>query len=111
IAGDYELGGRIDFRVRLEEQFQFRFFWKDDDPKNESPANRGIHVEKTTADTSGVVQVAVRFTLPDGQGRTVHMGLPIEFVESCAEEYLSGLTHSKDAVPQKLFSYSVDESV
>lgn len=101
---------RIHFRVRLLKELSFEFFYKDGDPNNHEPTNRGVRAKRRAGRVEAPIKVEVLAQVGAGE-QSQPMQLPPELVEACAEEYLASLPTVEDANPQKLFSYALDEAV
>jgi hypothetical protein len=102
---------RVRFRVVLREELRFRPFAKDRDRNNDSSANRGIRVYTATGERPFSVTVEVCATLTEGLEETKVLELPVELVESCAEEYVAGGKDWDDVDFHKLASHALNESV
>jgi len=100
--------GLINFHVQQIDEVQIQFYSKDGNPKNGSLDNAGVRIIKRNGD-KGIMRVLL---IPDDalSGRK-EMLIPVNLVETNAEQYLRTHPREDDRTFRAVFSYAINETV
>jgi len=98
----------INFRGQLLEEVQLKFYFKDGNPKNQSPKNRGVKIYKPHGEKE---TLRVLFIPVDPKHGKQEITIPINLVESYAEEYISTHPDQDNKTLQKLLSFALNQAM
>lgn len=95
------------YYVEVKEGIAFELYSKDGDPENQSRENRGVRIKRQKG-KKDLLRVLIHFDDPEMESQEVE--IPINLIETHAEEYLS--THIDDANSdsKKFISYALNMS-
>lgn len=100
--------GPTQFHVQQLEEMQLQFYPKDGNPNNEDRANCGVRVHKV----AGKKETLRVIFIPVGAEHSQReMTLPVNLVETLAEEYIRAHPDPADLTFRKVFSYGINQSV
>ena len=98
----------INFRVIPLEDIKLLIYHKDDNPKNESPENRGVRIQNLHSKKEALRVLCIPENPKDGNREIT---IPINLVESYAEEYISAHPDQDNETPRKLLSFAINQAV
>jgi cytochrome oxidase Cu insertion factor (SCO1/SenC/PrrC family) len=98
----------INYRVQILEETQLQFYFKDGNPKNQSLKNRGVRIHKPHGKRE---TLRVLFILVDPKHDKQEFTIPIDIVESYAEEYISTNPDHANEMLAKAFQYAVEQAI
>ncbi len=103
------------YRGKLLETIQLALYYKykDGDQKNKSPENRGLKIEKQQG-KKDLLRVLITFkdADKDAEKESQELEIPIDLIESCAEEYLATNTSDDDDLElEKFFPVALNQAI
>ncbi len=98
----------INFRGQLLEEIQLKFYFKDGNPENQSPKNLGVRIYKP----NGKKETLRALFIPvDPKCSKQEITIPINLVESYAEEYISTHPDRDSETLRKLLSFALNQAM
>jgi len=98
----------VNYHGQLLEEIQLKFYFKDDNPKNQSPKNLGVKIYKPHGkkETLRVMYIPV-----DPKHGKQEITIPTNLVESYAEEYISTHPDRDSETLRKLLSFALNQAM
>ena len=100
--------GSMRFHVQQLEEVQFGFYFKDGNPDNHSPENRGVIVQKSQG-KENLFRVMLIPDEPEKESREIE--IPINLVVGYAEKYLMKHPEIEELTFRNVFSYAINQTV
>lgn len=103
-----EIKSPVNYKGQLLESVQIEYYFKDGNPKNKHPQNYGIKLYKENGNKG---TLRTMFIPKDNKRIKQEVLIPIDLVESYAEEYIKNHSIKDDLTIKEIFSFAFNQAM